>query len=63
MLLFWSPALAFSSLAQATQTASCYQPDLLAEMQDELRAIANIKARQEIERETVKAGDAHTKSR
>ena len=61
MLLFWPYAPAFpSSRIEAGRDAPCYRADLLAEMQDTLRALANIKARQEIEREKVEHEDAQT---
>ena len=61
MLLFWPYAPAFpSSRIEAGHDAPCYRADLLAEMQDALRALADIKARQEIEREKVEHEDAQT---
>jgi hypothetical protein len=61
MLLFWSYALAFpSSSIEAGPEALGYRADQLSEMQDTLKALADIKARQEIEREQVESGDAQT---
>ncbi len=61
MLLFWPYAPAyFSSRTEAGYDAPCYRADLLAEMQDTLRALADIKARQEMEREKVEHEDAQT---
>jgi len=58
MLLFWSYALAFPSSSIETGPESLgYRADQLAEMQDTLRALADIKARQEIEREQVQGED------
>jgi hypothetical protein len=55
MLLFWSYARLGS---MDTRDSPLYRADLLAEMQDDLRTIADIKARQEVERETVEGRDA-----
>jgi hypothetical protein len=61
MLFFWPYAPDFfSSRTEAGHDAPCYRFDLLAEMQDTLRALADIKARQEIEREKVEHEDAQT---
>ena len=59
MLLYWSYALAFpSSCIEAGPEALGYRADQLAEMQDTLKALADIKARQEIEHEQVQGGAA-----
>ena len=57
MLLFWPYARLGST---DTHDSPFYRADLLAEMQDTLRALADIKARQEIEREKVVHEDAQT---
>ena len=53
MLLFWPYAVAFPYLSQSSQATPYYRADLLAEMQDELKALADINAQQEIKREQV----------
>ena len=61
MLLFWSYALAFpSSSIEAGPEALGYRADLLSEMQDTLKALAAIKARQEIEREQIQRDAAQS---
>ena len=61
MLLFWSYSLAFPpSSIEAGHEVPCYRADLLPEMQDTLKALADIKARQEIEREQVQGEAAQT---
>ena len=61
MLLFWPYATAFpSSSMEAGHEVSCYRADQLAEMQDTLKALADIKARQEIEREQIQRDAAQT---
>ena len=57
MLLFWPYARLGST---DTHDSPFYRADLLFEMQDTLRALADIKARQEMEREKAKGGDAQT---
>ena len=61
MLLFWSYALAFpsSSIEAGPEALGC-RADQLAEMQDTLKALADIKARQEIEREQIQRDAAQT---
>ena len=57
MLLFWSYSLAFPpSSIEAGHEVLCYRADLLPEMQDTLKALADIRTRQEIEREQVQHG-------
>ena len=62
MLLFWSYSLAFpsSSSIEAGPEALGYRTDLHAEMQDTLKALADIKARQEIEREQIQRDAAQS---
>ena len=57
MLLFWPYARLGST---DTHDTPFYRADLLAEMQDTLRALADINTRQEIEREQVRREDAQT---
>ena len=57
MLLFWSYARVVST---HTKDPPLYRANLLAEMQDTLKALADIKARQEIEREQVEDKDAQS---
>jgi hypothetical protein len=57
MLQFWSYSLAASA---DTQDPPLYRANLLSEMQDTLRALADINTRQEIEREQVRREDAQT---
>ncbi len=61
MLLLWPYAPAFpSSSIEATHDGPCYRADLLSEMQETLRTLADIKAQQEMEREKVEREDAQT---
>jgi hypothetical protein len=60
MPLFWPYASMLLCVGQGTQTAPYYRADLLAEMQDTLKALADIKARREVEREQVQGDDAQT---
>ncbi len=54
MLLFWPYVPAFPSFGtEAGHNAPSYRSGLLAEMQDALKALADVHARQEIEREKV----------
>jgi hypothetical protein len=61
MLLLWPYAPAFpSSTIEAPHDGPCYRADLLSEMQEALRALADINTRQEIEREQAQGEDAQT---
>jgi hypothetical protein len=60
MLLFWPYAPALLSLGQGAQTAPYYRTDLLSEMQDTLKALADFNTRQEIEREQLQGEAAQT---
>ena len=57
MLLFWPYARLGST---DTHDLRLYRADLLLELQDTLKALADIKAGQEIEREKAQSGDAQT---
>ena len=59
MLLFWSyvPAFPCPSI-KAGPEVPCYRADSLAEMQDTLKALADMRVWQEVERETVEGRDA-----
>jgi len=57
MLLFW-PYARLGSMD--THDPPFYRDDVLAEMQDTLKALADIKARQDMEQENIQGGDAQT---